>query len=119
VEHYEHGVAAFEPLFQKRATQSSIGFAADIDVSKKTVISLLPGESNADEGLFYRLYKNRYAEVTGLSLAQVQGLLPQRHDDWAFDVGADWEGFEGFITSPEEVDRLASGLLQAPAQTTP
>lgn len=75
LELYEHGVAAFEQLFQKHRTQSSIGFAANFDGSKKTVISFLPGESNADEGLFYRLYKNRYAEMTGSQPRGGRGLI--------------------------------------------
>lgn len=40
--------------------------------------------------------------------------MPQRHDDWTYvaNGGPDWEGYEGFITSREEIDRLAGALSQ-------
>jgi hypothetical protein len=118
---YDHAVAALEPVLQKRRTQSSIAFAGTFGESKRTVLSLVPGESSAAEGLRYQLYNTRYAELTGLSPAEVEQLLPEPHQHWAYDAaaGPDWQGFEGFITTPEEVDRLVSGLLRAPARTTP
>jgi hypothetical protein len=112
---YDHAVGAFEPLLQKHTTRSSIAFETSFNGSRKTVISLLPGESNADEGLRYRVYKNRYAELAKLPLADVESLMPLRHDHWIYgneDAGPDWEGFEGFITSAQEIDRLADALRQ-------
>ena len=99
---YDYAVAAFEPLLQKRTTQSSIGFAGSFNGSRKNVVSLLPGESNEQEGLLYRLYKNRLAELAAVTPTDIEGVVPQRHEDWAFDPagGPDWEGFEGFITTP-------------------
>jgi hypothetical protein len=40
--------------------------------------------------------------------------MPQQHEDWAYvaNGGPDWEGFEGFITGREEIDRLAGALSQ-------
>jgi len=48
--------------------------------------------------LRYRLYKNRYAELAGRLLTEVESLMP----------GPDWEGYEGFISERHEVDRLAA-----------
>ena len=36
------------------------------------VISLLPGESGQAEGLRYQVYKNRYAELTGLTQTRLK-----------------------------------------------
>jgi Endonuclease NucS len=111
---YDYVVAAFEPLLQTRTTQSSIGFAGLLDGSRKIILSLLPGESNTEEGLFYRLYKHRYAHLAALSDADIVPLMPRRHEDWTYWPGGDpdWEGFEGFIASRGEVDRLAGALRQ-------
>jgi len=110
---YQHALAAFEPLLQKHTTRSSINFAASFDGSRKTVISLLPGESSAGDGLRYRLYKNRYSALT--KLAAVESLMPLRHEPWVYwaNGGPDWEGYEGFITSREEIQRIADALRQA------
>ena len=113
---YDYAVAAFESLLQKHTTRSSIGFASSFNGSRKTVISLSPGESNAGEGLRYRLYKNRFAELTKLPVGEVESLMPLRHEDWIYgpaDAGPDWEGFEGFIADRQEIDRLAGALQQA------
>ena len=74
---------------------------------------LVPGQSNAEAGLRYRLYKNRYAELAGRLLTEVESLMPLRHDEWVYgpaDAGPDWEGYEGFISERHEVDRLAGAL---------
>jgi hypothetical protein len=110
---YDYAVAAFETMLQKRTTQSSIGFGGSFDGSRKNIVSLLPGESDAENGLFYRLYKNRFAELAALSAADAEALMPRHHEDWSFDPSKndpDWSGFEGFIASREEVDRLAGAL---------
>jgi hypothetical protein len=116
---YGHALAAFEPLLKKRTTQSSIGFAGSLNGSSKTVISLLPGESSAADGLHYHLYKSRYAELTRLPLTEVENLMPRSRDDWVFgndpSAGPDWEGFEGFTTSNDEIDRLAAAVREAAA----
>jgi hypothetical protein len=114
---YAYAIAALEPLLQKHTTRSSIGFTSSLNGSRKTVITLLPGESNSDDGLRYRLYKNRYAEVTGLSLVDVERVIPAKHEDWTYDANADsdWEGFQGFIANNHEIDLLAEALRQGSA----
>ncbi len=62
---YGHAVASLEPLLKKHTTRTTIGFAGQIEGSRKNVISLLPGESSTAEGLRYLLYKNRLASADG------------------------------------------------------
>ena len=63
---YEYAVAAFEAVLKKQTTRSSIGLVGSFDGSRRVVISLLPGDSSADEGLHYQLYKNRFADLVKL-----------------------------------------------------
>jgi Endonuclease NucS len=112
---YDYAVAAFESVLQKQTTRSSIGFASSVGGSRKVVISLIPGESNMTDGLRYQLYKSRYARLADVRVTELEGLLPERHDDWLYWAagGPDWEGFEGFISDRMEIDRLARPLAPA------
>ncbi len=111
---YGHAVASFEPLLKKHTTRTSIGFAGLFEGSRKNVISLLPGQGSATEGLRYLLYKNRFATLTGLSEEALVAVMPALHDYWTYDDGAgpDWEGYQGFIVSREEIDRLSAALTE-------
>ena len=60
---YEHAVAALRAVLQKQRTRSSIAFAGSFSGSRKVVISLLPGDSDAEDGLRYQLYQHRFAEL--------------------------------------------------------
>lgn len=109
---YEHAVAAFEPLMKSRNTRSAIGFTGEVaGGSQKVVINLLPGpdNSNASQGLKYQLYEKRLAELTGLTEEALLGVVPAQHDYWIYEEG--WEdGFQGFLVSREEIDRLAEAI---------
>jgi hypothetical protein len=55
--------------------------------------------------------QNDVVSFKSLPLADVEGLVPPRHDDWSYDHSGqdpDWADFEGFIVSRDEVDRLAA-----------
>jgi hypothetical protein len=112
---YEHGVAAFESILQRNTTRSSISFARVLDGRRSTVISLIPGESNHSEGLRYQIYKNRFRELTKLSEAETNQLMPEDRHDWVYSAGAgpDYEGYQGFIRSRSEIDRLAASIRDA------
>jgi len=116
---YGQAVAAFEPLMKSRTTRSSIGFTGRVAGSQKVVISLLPGPDNssASQGLKYQIYRERLAELTGLSGEALLGAVPAQHDYWIYEEGWD-DGFQGFITSREEIDRLARALASGPAATS-
>lgn len=109
---YQHAIAAFAQDLQKHTTRSSIGFTGNFDGSRKTVVSLLPGDSSEAEGLRYQLYKRRFEVLTGLAEEDVEALMPSSRDDWIYypDAGPDYEGFQGFIKSREEIDCLGNAL---------
>lgn len=109
---YQHAVSSFEHALQKHTTRSSIGFAGLFEGSRKNVISLFPGECSEAEGLRYQLYKNRFAALVGQVDREVESLLLESHEDWIYypSAGSDYEGFQGFIRSRDEIDRLANAL---------
>jgi hypothetical protein len=112
---YQYAVSAFAGCLQKHTTRSSIGFTRDFNGSRKTVISLLPGDSSAEEGLRYQIYKNRFRVLTGLTEGEVEALMPQSHNDWVYyeNAGPEWEGFQGFMISHEEINRIERALSTA------
>ncbi len=114
---YSYAVAQFEQALKRLTTRSSIGFAGQFEGSRNNVISLIPGESNSNEGLRYQIYKRRFGTLTGLSLAEVEARMPTDHSNWIYygAAGPDYEGFQGFIVSRAEVDRLAE-VLQEPQE---
>ena len=67
--------------------------------SRRTIISFVPDESSAEEGLCYRLYRDVYAELAKRPPTDVESLMPVRRDHWIYKEGAgpDSEGFEGFL----------------------
>jgi hypothetical protein len=111
---YDYAVTALGAVLNKRRTRSSIAFRGSFDGSRKVVISLLPGESSDEEGLRYQIYKSRFAELATVPNADVESLMPDQREDWSYveRPDPDWQGFEGFITAREEIDRLARALSQ-------
>jgi hypothetical protein len=110
---YLCAVLAFEPFLSKHTTRSSLGFAGMLEGSRKTVFSLLPGESSLEDGLCFRIYSNRFAALAGISLERLEELLPDKRKHWIYypTAGPDGEGFEGFFSDPEEIEHLA-GVLE-------
>lgn len=114
---YRYVVAALERHLQKRTTRSSIGFGGLFpDGSRKVVVSLIPQESNADDGLRFQIYLQRFQTLLCLSESEALGLLPANRVPWAFSgsTDPDWGGFQGFIKSNDEIDRLGQSVLTRP-----
>lgn len=116
---YDSAVKALEPVLQKHTTSSGVGFAASVEGGRKTILSLLPTEKGAEPGLMFRLYKHRYAGITGLSVEQVAAHMPARRQEWSYITGDDpeWAGYEGFIVDVAEVERLTAPLRAAAARS--
>src|SRR5690606_6991717 len=109
---YRHAVSVLSQFLQKQTTRSSIGFAGQLNGSRKTIISLLPAESTEADGMRYQIYKNRLASLAGGNFGEIEAMLPDRREDWIYypSAPADYEGFQGYITSVAEIDRLAKVL---------
>lgn len=112
---YNYAVSTFgKAQLQKRTTRSSIAFEGSIGGNRKVVVSLIPRASSAERGLNFQLYKTRYAQLGRLTDDETKARMPTDHGDWAYitDGGPDWEGFEGFIHTTAEIDRMAGPLNQ-------
>jgi hypothetical protein len=111
---YRRLVSGLEEHLQKHTTRSSIGFAGIFDNSRKNIISLLPGESNRNDGLLFQLYLERFKELFGLSEEVALALLPQRRQPWKYYEAAsdDFSGFRGYFANEAEVDHLLQGLAE-------
>jgi hypothetical protein len=109
---YDHAVKAFGAILQKKRRRGAIAFQGSFDRGNRVIISFRPGDSNSEDGLCFQLYKERFAELAKLPSAQIESLMPEQREDWAY-VGSEdphYRGFEGFIARREEIDRLAGAL---------
>ncbi len=93
-------------------TRSSIAFVGNMGESQNTVFSLIPKESNPDDGLRFQVYITRLAEYFGINEEQAIALLPKHKEEWKFCKGAplEWSGFAGFFKNLGEVERCLTGL---------
>ncbi|HEX3555362.1 MAG TPA: endonuclease NucS domain-containing protein [Thermoanaerobaculia bacterium] len=109
---YRHAVANFERYFQKHTTRSSVGFTGVFNGSRKTVVSLIPQQSNASDGLRFQIYSLRLRTLLNLSEDAALAMLPQRREPWTYyeTGGPDYEGFQGFFANRAEIDRFMDGL---------
>jgi hypothetical protein len=111
-EQYQLAVSGLERILGKRTTRTSIGFTADLDSSRKTVMSLIPGESNPTDGLRFQVYMSRLQAAFDLSEDAALALLPSSKKPWIYYGSADpeYEGYQGFFAHAAEVERLIDGL---------
>lgn len=108
---YNYVVESFERHLRRGTTRSTMRFTGRLGGGNKVVVSLLPGQSSSADGLHYQLYKHRFAALAGLSEEEVEALLPASNKDWEYGPDdPDWAGYEGFIRTREEIDRLANPL---------
>ena len=107
VELYRNSVSRLQGLVNRHTTRSSIGFTTTIDGSRKTVFSLVPGESSAANGLRFQIYTSIFARAFGLSDEELRNLLPPNAEEWAPWAGA--SGMSGHFLDISEVDRLIDG----------
>jgi Endonuclease NucS len=115
---YDYAVSMFGPPRLRRSTTlSSIRWDANLAGSRKVILSLIPGDSTTERGLHFQLYGTRYAELTNVPVEGVEALMPIDHQHWEYVVsgGPDWEGFEGFIRTSEDVDRIAEPIRSTDA----
>ncbi len=115
LELYRRAVSGLERHLQKHTTMSSVGFSALLDGSRKTMVSLLPQESNSSDGLRFQVYFQRLCTLLNVSEDEGLALLPSRRDPWTYypSAGPDMAGFQGFLANAADVDRLLAALADA------
>ena len=103
----------------KGTTASSLAFKGKLaNGGARVILSLLPLESEAEQGLKFQVYTKRLAEYRGMSTDRVEALLPKSREKWTYwgavnDPDIDyWIGYQGFFKTPEEVATFAKGLSE-------
>lgn len=109
---YQRAVAGLERHLQKFTNRSSLVLSATMEGGRKTVVSLIPRESSAAEGLRFQVYSLRLQRLRGLSETEVLELLPSRRESWKYyaAAGPDLQGFRGFFTTGDEIDKFLGGF---------
>jgi|TARA_Y100000310_G_C20582662_1_gene763791 hypothetical protein len=111
-------VAQLESVFpSKGTTGGSLAFKGKIgNGGARVILSLLPFESEAKQGLKFQVYTKRLAEYFGITTERVEDLLPASHEAWTYWAAVNapdidyWIGFQGFFKTPEEVTTFVKGL---------
>ena len=101
------------PLFySRRPTRSTIGFKGIVDGKRRVVLSLVPGESNAEEGLKFRIYVERFAKHFELGEEHVKEILPRNKAPWKYyeTASPDLSGYEGFFKNMDEVNNFLDAI---------
>ncbi len=93
-------------------TRSSIAFLGNLGESQNTIISIIPKESNPDDGLRFQVYITRLSKYFGIDEEKAIALLPTHKELWEYYKGAtpEWSGYAGFFKNLEEVGRFFTGL---------
>ena len=106
---FEKCVERFSPyLTQKRGMACAFGMRLPDDSSSAVVISLVPDESSAEDGLRYLLYKRRLSECLGVDLDTIKGHLPPNpvsYKQYA-NAPAGFKGWVGYIKSEKDIEGL-------------
>lgn len=95
----------------KRPTGSTIAFEGIMgeEEKKNTIFSLVPGESDSEKGLMYRVYTDRFAEYYGKKRDQVIDILPQYVKKDITDSG---ENGYGYFKEDKHVNKFLSKLSE-------
>ena len=115
---YDDLLNRLDSVFPSKATTaSSLAFRGKIgDGGARVILSLLPFDSDANQGLKFQVCSKRLAEYIGISTERVESLLPASHETWACwaavnDPDIDyWIGFQGFFKTFEEEANFAEGI---------
>lgn len=94
---------------QRTTTRSTVAFIGVIDGRRRTILSLVPGESEAARGVRYSLYVERLAEYLGVGREEIVEVLPP-----GFTEGRPWRdgplALYGFFRGIDEAQRFVKGL---------
>jgi len=109
---YRTLVSGLESVFQKHTTRSSIGFTGALENRRRTIISLVPGDSSGDAGVRFQIYIERFKRLFDFSDEHAAAALPDDRQSWRFYEGADddYSGYQGFFATPSDVDRFLEAV---------
>jgi len=106
---YTKLVEGLKKYFWTGRTRSSITFHATLGESHNTILSLIPGESSADEGLRFQVYTLRFAQCFGIREEEATSMMPDNKQESEPYSGAP-KGHAGYFKDLDEVDNFLKGL---------
>lgn len=111
---YHYAVTNLERYFQKHTTRSSVVFTSVFNGSRKAVISFIPQESNASDGLRFQMYSLRLRTWLNLPEDADLAMLPPRREPWIYyeTAGPDYAGLQGFFANRAEIEHFLEGLAR-------
>lgn len=109
---YSKIIVALEQHLQKTTTRSSLSFYGNIEGSQKAIFSLIPTDSNQDDGLHFHVYLSRFMNYFDADQTSVMNLLPSNREDWKYYQGADddYSGYAGYFQTVEEIQHFVSSI---------
>jgi hypothetical protein len=110
---YTHLMVNLTPLFdRRRTTLTTLSFRGVFEGKRKTIFSLVPGESDSVKGVKFRIYTARLSEYFTLTEEEAVSVLPQNRREWKYYENAppEYWGFEGFFMNFNEANRFLNEL---------
>ena len=109
---YKKLVKGLTPLFDYRGTtRSTIAFIGIVKESRLNIFSIIPGDSNTQQGLRFQVYIDRLAEYLHIQTDDVIQILPPDCKEYE-----PWKGAQRtlacYFKEKEEVDRFIKRLNQ-------
>ena len=108
-------VGGLASLFDSKGTTlSSVAFYGIQEGSMKTIFSIIPKESNQQDGLKFQVYLKRFARYFAITESDAENMLPANKKEWRYTRNAppEYSGYEGFFKNKEEVESFLSKLRE-------
>ncbi len=91
-------------------TKSSKTFGGTLGGMNKTILSILPAESNQTDGLKYRVYFKRFCDLFGFDAGTAKSLFPPNMKEWEYSRDPDYKGYQGFFGDMAAIKNFLEGL---------
>jgi len=104
---------ALSDSFARHTTRSSFAIDVSLDGGRRTLLSLIPGESSNEQGLRFQVYAKRLCKALKMAPESVQELLPEGHEEWRYYEAADddYSGYAGYFRTMGDVEPLIAALV--------
>ncbi len=104
----------------KYKTLSTVGGGGRLERGRRSMLAVVPGESDQESGLRFQLYTRPLVDYLGISVDELASALPDNARPWrpwATD-DPDSQGYAGYFRTPEEVDRFLQLLARSQESVT-
>lgn len=109
---YEDMLSGIEKHLIKTTTRSSLSLYANSNGRRRSIFSLLPSDSNEEQGLQFTIYIHRFVKYFGTSIATAKSILPKPLEAWEYYPKADkeWTGYTGYFQTSEDIQTFLLGV---------